>query len=120
MSIVTLQKPYTANDAAVYENTTKSFQASVTSREIDESQNRPSQLQDIVSSTIDSHDTELHGVNSAIHSHPETAYEEHFAHDTITSYLRSLDLNVKQHAYGLDTSFEVEIVTGGRLAILCA
>lgn len=69
---------------------------------------------------IDNSKDSLHQINKALHSNPEIGYQEHFAHQTITSYLSSLGYNVKQHAYGLDTSFEVEVGSGGRLVIICA
>ncbi|KAF3033775.1 hypothetical protein E8E11_001120 [Didymella keratinophila] len=71
-------------------------------------------------STIDGADTGLHKVNKALHENPELGYEEHFAHQTITDYLKSLGFNVKKHAYGFDTSFEAEYGSGGRLVIICA
>lgn len=71
-------------------------------------------------STIDDSRSELRKVNSALHSHPEIGYQEHFAHETITTYLSSLGFEVKKHAYGFDTSFEVECGSGGRLVIICA
>jgi len=76
--------------------------------------------QSIITSTIDGADAELHKVNRALHEHPELGYEEHFAHQTITSYLSSLGFDVKKHAYGFDTSFEAEYGSGGRLVIICA
>ncbi|KAJ4344955.1 hypothetical protein N0V95_006068 [Ascochyta clinopodiicola] len=74
----------------------------------------------IVTSTIDAADTALHKVNKALHSNPELGYQEHFAHQTITSYLSSLGFDVKKHAYGLDTSFEADYGSDGRLVIICA
>lgn len=73
-----------------------------------------------VFSTIEGSDQELHKINTALHTHPELGYEEHFAHETITSYLTSLGFDVRRHTYGLDTSFEVEVGSGGRLVIICA
>lgn len=73
-----------------------------------------------VVSAIDTSSDELHNINKQLHSNPETAYQEHFAHDTITTYLASRGFDVKKHTYGLDTSFEAEIGTGGRLVIVCA
>lgn len=73
-----------------------------------------------VISTIDASHDELHGINKQLHANPETAYQEHFAHETITTYLTSRGFSVKKHTYGLDTSFEAEIGTGGRLVIICA
>lgn len=73
-----------------------------------------------ITSTIDGADAELHKVNRALHQNPELGFEEHFAHETITSYLSSLGFKVRKHAYGLDTSFEAEYGSGGRLVIICA
>lgn len=73
-----------------------------------------------VNSTIDDADAELHKVNRALHQNPELGFEEHFAHETITSYLSAHGFKVKKHAYGLETSFEAEYGSGGRLVIICA
>lgn len=73
-----------------------------------------------IASTIDGANAELHKVNKALHENPELGFEEHFAHETITSYLSSLGYSVKKHAYGLDTSFEAEYGSGGRLVVICA
>ena len=73
-----------------------------------------------IASTIDASSDELHNINKQLHSNPETAYQEHFAHEIITTYLTFRGFDVKKHTYGLDTSFEAEIGTGGRLVIICA
>lgn len=73
-----------------------------------------------IGTTLDDNYQGLRDVNKALHSHPELGYEEHFAHETITSYLSSLGFDVKKHTYGLDTSFEVETGSGGRLVVVCA
>lgn len=73
-----------------------------------------------VVSTIDGVDAELHEVNRALHQNPELGFEEHFAHQTITSFLSSRGFRTTKHAYGLDTSFEAEYGSGGRLVIICA
>lgn len=77
-------------------------------------------IRSTVISTIDSSDTRLHRVNKALHSHPEISYQEHFAHSTITTFLEDRGFTVNRHAYGLDTSFEVEYGSGGRLVVVCA
>lgn len=61
-------------------------------------------------------------INDPLHANPELNYEEHFAHDTITKYLEEvqLKLEVSKHTYGLDTSFEARVGSGGRLVIFCA
>lgn len=78
------------------------------------------QIRSTVNSTIDKHDSGLQKVNRALHEHPELGYEEHFAHETITSYLSSSGFSVTKHAHGFDTSFEAEYGSGGRLVIICA
>ncbi|KAH7085821.1 hypothetical protein BKA63DRAFT_400060 [Paraphoma chrysanthemicola] len=69
---------------------------------------------------IDSSASTLQDINQGLHSHPEVGFQEHFAHETITSYLSASGFDVKKHAYGLDTSFEVAYGSGGRLVIFCA
>ncbi|VUC37976.1 unnamed protein product [Clonostachys rosea] len=62
----------------------------------------------------------LREFNRQIHSNPEVAYKEFFAHDTLASFLEKQGFVVKKHAYGLETSFEAEIGQGGRLVVFCA
>lgn len=81
---------------------------------------RMNEWRDTVAATIDASHDELHTINKKLHANPETAYQEHFAHETITTYLSSRGFDVKKHTYGLETSFEAEIGTGGRLVIVCA
>jgi amidohydrolase len=78
-----------------------------------------SPLQSTIISTIDISNTQLHEINKNLHSHPETAYQEHYAHDTITTFLSERGFAVKKHTYSLDTSFESECGSGGRLVIIC-
>ena len=55
-----------------------------------------------------------------IHSHPELNYEEHFAHDLLTSLLESEGLAVERGAFDLDTAFVARAGTGGpTIAVLC-
>jgi amidohydrolase len=55
-----------------------------------------------------------------IHEHPETNYEEHFAHDLLTSLLAGEGLAVESHAFGLDTAFVARAgTTGPTVAVLC-
>lgn len=70
--------------------------------------------------TIEGLNSELKGVNQFLHSNPETGYQEFKAHDHLTSFLEGQGFTVKRHTYGLETSFEAEIGTGGRLVIFCA
>lgn len=55
-----------------------------------------------------------------IHEHPETNYEEHFAHDLLTRVLTDEGLAVEPHAFGLDTAFVARAGTSGpTIAVLC-
>lgn len=85
-----------------------------------EIQTQLKQAQSTIITTIEETQHELREINAAIHSHPELAYEEHYAHQTITTYLSSMGFNVTKHAYGLKTSFELEFGSSGRLVIICA
>ncbi|KAL1956517.1 hypothetical protein VTO42DRAFT_7080 [Malbranchea cinnamomea] len=49
---------------------------------------------------------------SVIHHHPETAFTEHHAHDIVCDLLEEQGFQVKRHAYGLETAFEVRKVSG--------
>ncbi|KAF7555717.1 hypothetical protein G7Z17_g1959 [Cylindrodendrum hubeiense] len=69
---------------------------------------------------IDEANTGLATLNEAIHSHPELCYEETFAHATLCDYLESRGFKITRHAYGIDTAFEAEAGSGGRLVIICA
>lgn len=78
------------------------------------------EAQEFICKTVDSLDSEFLQLNKTIHDHPELAYKEVFAHDTITTFLESQGFNVEKHTYGLGTSFEAEVGSGGRLVIFCA
>lgn len=73
-----------------------------------------------VSAAIDQCAQSLRDVNRTIHSNPELCYKEVKAHDTITTFLEEQGFSVTRHAYGIDTSFEAECGSGGRLVIICA
>ncbi|KPM45167.1 hypothetical protein AK830_g1342 [Neonectria ditissima] len=55
-----------------------------------------------------------------IHENPELNYREFKAHDNICSLLHRLGYQVKEHAYGLETSFEAEFGEGGSLVVFNA
>ncbi|KAJ0413676.1 hypothetical protein BJY00DRAFT_319561 [Aspergillus carlsbadensis] len=61
------------------------------------------------------HENKLWTVNQEIHSYPELSYEDVHAHDIICNLLKKLEYFVTRHAYGLQTSFEVEVGLGGGL-----
>ncbi|GME83505.1 unnamed protein product [Ambrosiozyma monospora] len=50
---------------------------------------------------------ELFDVQHSIWSNPETRFKEHFAHDTLTSYMEKQEgWKVSKHTFGLETSFD--------------
>ena len=60
-------------------------------------------------------------VSHRIHAHPETCFEERFAHDTLCDVIESCGWDVSRHAYGLETAF---VATKGdgpgpHVAVLC-
>ncbi|KAL2840390.1 hypothetical protein BJY01DRAFT_218509 [Aspergillus pseudoustus] len=75
-----------------------------------------------VIAAIDHEASALRELNRDIHSHPETAYEEVYAHARLSGFLEDRGFSVTRHAYGLDTAFEAEFATGegGPLVIFCA
>jgi amidohydrolase len=55
-----------------------------------------------------------------IHENPEYNYKEFKAHNNICDLMQQLGYNVKRHAYGIETSFEVEFGKGGKLIVFNA
>jgi hypothetical protein len=72
------------------------------------------------SGAIDALDTQLWDINRSLHQHPETAYQEFHAVKTICDFLEQQSISVKRGPYGVETSFEAEYGSGGRLVIFCA
>ncbi|KAL3484517.1 major facilitator superfamily domain-containing protein [Aspergillus germanicus] len=72
------------------------------------------QARKIVNEFIAESGPSLRHLSISIHEHPELAYEEHYAHDTITKFLGDHKANVTHSAYGLKTAFEATAGTGGR------
>ncbi|KAI1178972.1 hypothetical protein F4777DRAFT_536341 [Nemania sp. FL0916] len=74
----------------------------------------------ILTETINQRSSDLKKLSLDIHAHPETAFEEVFAHSAISDLLESNGFEVTRGAYGVPTSFEAQVGTGGRLVIFCA
>jgi amidohydrolase len=55
-----------------------------------------------------------------IHAHPELAFEEHHAHDLLTSLLERDGVDVTRSAYGLDTAFDARAGSEGPTIVVCA
>lgn len=69
---------------------------------------------------IDESSVDLRELNRHIHDNPELGYQEFMAYETLTNFLKKHDYTVKEHTYGLETSFEAESGTGGSLVVICA
>ena len=55
-----------------------------------------------------------------IHAHPELGFEEHHAHDVLTTVLEDAGLDVTRGAYGLPTAFSARAGGNGpTIAVLC-
>jgi amidohydrolase len=69
---------------------------------------------------IDSRADLLIETSHQIHDHPELGYEEHFAHDLLTSILADEGLSPDRGAFGIETAFAAEAgATGPRIAVMC-
>ncbi|KAJ4247443.1 hypothetical protein NW762_013118 [Fusarium torreyae] len=78
------------------------------------------QASEVIASTLKSLNAAFKEVNFNLHSHPETAYQEVFAHKILTDFLEQHGFDVKRHAWGLDTAFEATFGSGGRQIVFCA
>jgi len=69
---------------------------------------------------VDRHADVLIDASHQIHAHPELGFEEHFAHDLLTSILRDGGVEVETGAYGLETAFAARAGSSGpTVAVLC-
>jgi amidohydrolase len=77
-------------------------------------------IKDRLHDLVDAHADVLIDASHQIHDHPELGYEEHFAHDLLTSVLKDAGVDVEQGAYGLETAFAGRAgSTGPTVAVLC-
>ncbi|KAI9148285.1 Peptidase M19 domain-containing protein [Paramyrothecium foliicola] len=67
--------------------------------------------------SLEKYEQKLKLVNYKIYSHPELAYNEVYAHDTLCHVLEGLGYSVTRHAYGMKTAFEAEYGQGGALVV---
>lgn len=77
-------------------------------------------LRAVADRAIDAIYDDLWAVSQDLHQHPEVAYQEHRAVKTICDFLEQQSIKVKRGSYGIETSFEAEYGSGGRLVIFCA
>jgi len=62
-------------------------------------------LKDRLRAEVEARADRLVELSHAIHEHPETNYQEEFAHDLLTAVLEEEGLEVERSAYGVDTAF---------------
>jgi metal-dependent amidase/aminoacylase/carboxypeptidase family protein len=55
---------------------------------------------------------DLHDIQRALHAKPELAFEEHFAHDTCSAYMKKQGFQVTTSAHGLATAWRAEYEVG--------
>ncbi|KAG8923228.1 hypothetical protein FRC00_006489, partial [Tulasnella sp. 408] len=65
---------------------------------------------------LESLSDELRELSLKIHDHPELKFEEKYAHDTLTAFMRDHGFDVTPHYLGLETAWRaaVEVGKGGR------
>ncbi|KAH8892389.1 metal-dependent amidase/aminoacylase/carboxypeptidase [Thozetella sp. PMI_491] len=74
----------------------------------------------VIHQSLADHRDLLWKVNEKIYSNPELALKEFTAHDTIVDALQSANIKVTPHAYDIQTAFEAEIGSGGRVLVFNA
>lgn len=69
-----------------------------------------------IETTIQQAKDELRTVSLGIHAHPELGWEEHYAHDALTTFMEGKGFQVERHAYGMETAWRAtyEAGQGGR------
>lgn len=69
---------------------------------------------------VDELAAELIDASHAIHAHPETNFEETFAHQVLTDMLDRHGIAPTRHAYDLATAFDAKVGSAGaQIAVLC-
>jgi amidohydrolase len=77
-------------------------------------------LKDRLRAEVEARRTLLLDASHQIHQHPETNYEERFAHDLLTGILEEAGLEVTRRAYGVETAFAARAGSSGpTVAVLC-
>ena len=77
-------------------------------------------VKDRLHELVDAHADVLIDASHQIHAHPELGFEEHFAHDLLTSVLADAGVEVETAAYGVETAFAGRAGTSGpTIAVLC-
>lgn len=68
---------------------------------------------DFISTYIDSLEVTLRPINLKIHDNPELCYQEHIAHETLVTFLKTRPgWKVSPSVYGISTAFIAEFDSG--------
>jgi len=65
-----------------------------------------------IEAVIDKFDSTLRKLSLIIHDHPEIAFKEKFAHDTLTAFMSNHGFSVTRHYLGLETAWRAEFTNG--------
>ena len=78
-------------------------------------------VKDRIDAVVDEHAGVLLDASHRIHAHPELGFQEHHAHEVLTTVLADAGLHVTPGAYGLETAFEARAGGGDgpTVAVLC-
>ncbi|OCB91848.1 hypothetical protein A7U60_g866 [Sanghuangporus baumii] len=66
------------------------------------------EVMNTIEKEITSLDDELRDLNLKIHDHPEIGFQEFYAHDTLTEFMRSHEFKVTPHLAGIKTAWRAE------------
>ncbi|MEI6497789.1 MAG: M20 family peptidase, partial [Actinomycetota bacterium] len=78
------------------------------------------QLKQAVCTEVDRLADRLIDASHQIHANPELNFEEHFAHDLLTTIIADRGCALTRHAYDLATAFEARVGSSGpEVAVLC-
>lgn len=72
----------------------------------------PKELTDELERGVDALAEEIIDVSHTIHAHPEVAFQEHFAVETLTRHLKDHGIDATVGAFGVDTAFTAEFGSG--------
>jgi hypothetical protein len=69
-----------------------------------------------IEQAIQEADEELSAVSLDIHGHPELGWDEHHAHEVLSTLMEKEGFEVERHAYGMKTAWRAsyEVGQGGR------
>jgi amidohydrolase len=78
------------------------------------------ELKDRMRAEIEARQPDLLDVSHRIHQHPETNYEERYAHDLLAGVLEEAGLQVARSAFGVETAFAARAgARGPTVAVMC-